>query len=131
MTLYSGQEGFFTDLGADLRPYVVVISVDTSFKPENTMGLSVEKPEVTDTLAFITNIQRHRYNDLTKNLIKETLKRNKQAATKCGQPMSTYFVDINLNNVTDEERRVLLNNISTTLHLEKEQVDLLVQEGRE
>ncbi|WP_117234271.1 patatin-like phospholipase family protein [Vibrio maerlii] len=131
MAMHGGQEGFFTDMGADLKPYVVVISVDASAKPQNTMGQSVEKPDVTDTISFMTDIQLHRYNDLTKNLIRETLKRNGQAATERGQSVSTYFVDINLNDVTDEERRVSLNNIPTALNLEKEQVDLLVQEGRE
>ncbi|MGF1696221.1 patatin-like phospholipase family protein [Vibrio lamellibrachiae] len=101
---------------------IVIISVDASTKPNWTIDQSPNKPTTANTFGAITDIQLHRYNDLSKRLIDERLQQWEQKSSN----RTTHFVDINLLDAHDRESMFA---IPTDFSLEKQQVDALIQHG--
>lgn len=129
MALRGGRVSFFEQIAAKVMPYVVFISIDASVNSDTSLGRSTKEPGIVDTLKYMSDIQIHRYNDITKNLMMDTLSQRSEYALAGDAPVSNYFVDINLNNIQDSERHYYLNNIPTDLNLTNEQVDALINEG--
>lgn len=101
---------------------IIVISVDASAHPKRDIDHFVDSPAVSDTIDAVTDIQLHRYNDLSQQLIIDKLaewKNNQSGRT-------TVFIDINLQSSTRGE---FMNSIPTDFKLEKNQVDALIQHG--
>lgn len=111
------------------RP-IVIISVDASTNPESGIGESIEAPSMKQTVDVITDIQLHRYNDTTKDLIVDELQSwSELAASHQGRKVSPYFIEISLNKSDNSAKRYLLNQIPTDFMIDKENVDLLIKEG--
>ncbi|MCK6262929.1 patatin-like phospholipase family protein [Vibrio sp. ZSDE26] len=101
---------------------IVIISVDASTQPDWNIDQSSQPPSTKNTLGAVTDIQLHRYNDLTKRLINERLIQWEQKESH----RSSYFIDINLLDAHDREA---LFEIPTDFSLEEQQVDALIQHG--
>ncbi|MFA0675710.1 patatin-like phospholipase family protein, partial [Vibrio sp. 10N.222.51.A6] len=110
------------------RP-IVIISVDASTTPESGIGESIEAPSMKQTVDVITDIQLHRYNDTTKDLIVDELQSWQELASHQGRKVSPYFIEISLNKSDNSAKRYLLNQIPTDFMIDKENVDLLIEEG--
>ena len=124
------EEGLSFEPSLKAMPHVVLISIDASTTPDNTMGQTTEKPTVAATVSLMTDTQLHRYNDLTKNLIKESLYEHSALSQKTARPYSAYFIDINLSDVENAQKKHFLNNIPTSLHIDEAQVKALIEEGK-
>ncbi|WP_164684005.1 patatin-like phospholipase family protein [Vibrio maerlii] len=130
MAIRGGQVSFFNQINARVMPFVVFISIDASTDSVTRIGQSTKEPSIADTLKHMSSIQIHRYNDITKNLMKESLNNKSAYTLSDGEPVKAYFIDINLQNVEDKDLKYYLNNIPTDLNLEAEQVESLIAEGR-
>ncbi|MGR5165646.1 patatin-like phospholipase family protein [Vibrio astriarenae] len=101
---------------------VVIISVDASTKPNWGIDQSPKTPSARNMLGAVTDVQLHRYNDMSKLLIEERLKKWKSAADH----RETYFIDVNLANASNTS---FFYQIPTDFNLESEQVDALIEHG--
>ncbi|MEZ9242226.1 patatin-like phospholipase family protein [Vibrio splendidus] len=110
------------------RP-IVIISVDASTNPESGIGESIEAPSMKQTVDVITDIQLHCYNDTTKDLIVDELQSWSELASHQGRKVSPHFIEISLNKSDNSAKRYLLNQIPTDFMIDKENVDLLIEEG--
>ncbi|PSW13255.1 hypothetical protein C9J01_10400 [Photobacterium rosenbergii] len=124
-----GGEAFFKRIGAKPLPHFVMIVVDASTSPDFQMERSTKEPTIRETLSAMTDIQLHRFNDASKSLFARTMDRWATILSTEDVQMSTYFVDINLQDVTDIKQKHYLNQIPTDLSLDPEQVDALIEEG--
>ena len=124
-----GGEAFFKRIGAKPSPHFVMIVVDASTSPDFEMEGSTKEPTIRETLSAMTDIQLHRFNDASKSLFERTMERWATILSTEDVKMSTYFVDINLQDVTNIKKKHYLNQIPTDLSLEPEQVDALIEEG--
>ena len=113
-----------------VRP-IVIISVDAATKPESGIGSSIELPTVKQTVDVITDIQLHRYNDTTKDLIVDELASWSEFASYEGHQVVPYYIEISLSKVSDNEKRYLLNQVPTDFTIDKDKVDLLIEEGNQ
>lgn len=87
------------------------------------------RPIVIISVDVITDIQLHRYNDTTKDLIVDELQSWSELASHQGRKVSPYFIEISLNKSDNSAKRYLLNQIPTDFMIDKENVDLLIEEG--
>ncbi|MCX2757686.1 patatin-like phospholipase family protein [Vibrio sp. Sgm 22] len=110
------------------RP-IVIISVDASTSPESGIRKSIEAPSMKQTVDVITDIQLHRYNDTTKDLIVDELQSWSELASHQGHTVSSYFIEISPNKSDTSAKRYLLNQIPTDFMIDKANVDLLIKEG--
>lgn len=81
------------------------------------------------TVDVITDIQLHRYNDTTKDLIADELQSWSELASHQGHTVSPYFIEISPNKSDTSAKRYLLNQIPTDFMIDKANVDLLIKEG--
>ncbi|MDG3085072.1 patatin-like phospholipase family protein [Vibrio hannami] len=114
---------------SDIKSHIMVISIDASVKPFSKLDSSSFEPNLATTIDSMTDIQIHRYNDVSKSLIKETIKQAGQRNSSPGTPVSSYFVDINLKEISDKSEKDFFNNIPTDLCLPPETIDALIAQG--
>jgi len=109
---------------------VVVIVVDASTTAVTEIGKSQELPSIADTLTAVTDIQLHLYNTETNVLLKEKLLEWTQMLSTPEQPITPYFIHLDVSKIKDDEERVYFNKIPTSFSLQKEQADKLIETAR-
>ncbi|MBM26019.1 MAG: hypothetical protein CL760_10125 [Chloroflexi bacterium] len=109
---------------------ILIIVVDASTSPDLKIGESFEEPNITQTINVVTDIQLHRYNQTTKKRFKELLKDWEKSFNDKNQNVNTYFIDINFQNTFNKEKEFFFNQIPTDMSLEKETIDLIIEEAK-
>ena len=110
---------------------LVMISVNASAKPDPEMDRSDKQPSIGATISAMSDIQLHRYNTATIELMERTLALWAQEMSTDERPVEPYFILLDFDGIQDPERRSVLNHIPTSFHLSDEQVDLLIDAGGE
>ncbi|WP_235868873.1 patatin-like phospholipase family protein [Vibrio superstes] len=110
---------------------LVIISVDASTNPDIGIANSVEPPSIKQTVDAITDIQLHRYNDSTKDLMIEAMDEWASDASIHGEVATPYFIEISFNKTMSSDARFSLNQIRTDFKLVNKDVDLLIDEGNQ
>jgi len=126
-----GIEKFLTRLGAQPSKHLVVISVNASTKPQYDIEQSNKIPDIEPTIGAVTDTQLHRYNAATISLMRRTIDRWSHELSSSGQQVKPYFIEISFDGVQQEQRRGFINQIPTSLSLNKEQADTLIHVGSE
>lgn len=109
--------------------YFVIISVNSSTDPNFDMDISNKEPSIYETINSISDVQLHRYNRTTQELLQSKIKQWTQAMSTPEHQIKPYFINVSLKNVQKSELRVLLNKIPTSFGLSKQTVDDLVDMG--
>jgi NTE family protein len=122
----------FLDLyQAKPAPRFVVISVNASTSPFAKFDLSNKSPSVGSTISAMSNIQLHRTNAATLELLKNSAERWSQELSTPETTVQPYFVEIDFNGIAQTERRDWLNQVPTGFTLSGDQVDGLIEAGKE
>lgn len=101
---------------------VVVISVDAAVRPDWEIGHQKQEPTMANLLGSASDVQIHRYNDLSKTYLSMILDE-----WQAQQPDRRYlFVDINLSTAEDQ---AFVQSIPTDFHLKEAQVTRLIEHG--
>ncbi|GEA61912.1 patatin-like phospholipase family protein [Vibrio comitans] len=108
---------------------LIIISVDAATNPELGIADSIDTPDLKQTVDAITDIQLHRYNDSTKDLMIEAMHDWGRLASEKGDDVTPYFVEVSFTKTLDRDKKFLLNQIRTDFNLSNDNVDLLVDEG--
>ncbi|WP_419174943.1 patatin-like phospholipase family protein [Desulfosediminicola sp.] len=117
--------------GAPVASKLLVISVNASTRPQYELEQSKSPPGVEQFMGAVTDIQLHRYNAATMDLLNTALQDWAQELSDETREVEHYFVELDFNQVTDEEQRFFLNQIPTTFSLTGKQVDGAIEAGRE
>lgn len=130
VALYGGIGPFLADMGRRSDTHSVLISVDASVDSSIGIGEVATEPRVDQTINAVTDIQLHRYNASTIELMREEFSRWHSELSRKGSRVEPYFVDVALSEYPDMSVAESLNKIPTTLKLSPEQVSLLIDAGR-
>lgn len=128
--LHGGIKSFFKEMGRRSDSKSVLISVDASTDATYGIGLSEKEPNLQQTLNALTDIQLHRYNASTIELIRKLFKSWNDALSTRDHRVDSYFVTVALADIEDMEDRAFFNQIPTSLNLMPEEVDRLIKAGR-
>ena len=126
-----GAKKFLDSLGSAPAPRFIVISVNASTSPNYDIESTNENPSVEDTINLVTDVQIHRSNVATLELLQESVKRWSAELATPEKPVESYFVEIDFNRIPQSERRQYFNQIPTSLSLTQQQVADLIAVGRE
>lgn len=126
-----GARHFLETIGGVAAPRIVVISVNASTTPQYDIELTNAVPSVEDTINLVTDVQLHRTNAATLELLHNSLQRWSAELATPDKPVEPYFVELDFNRIPDAERRQYFNQIPTSFSLTGEQVDDLIAAGRE
>jgi len=110
---------------------LVIISVNASTDPEPEMDVSNKQPSLEETIDAVTDVQLHRYNAATLELMDKTVTRWARELSTPGRPVTPYFVQLSFRDISQLEKRQFFNRIPTSFSLTDEQVDRLISAGRD
>ena len=113
--------------GRILPKRLVVIVVDSSTLSESGIGKSTTLPSIGDTLSAVTDIQLHAYNTETNTLFKEKVTQWASTISTKEQPVTPYFINIDVTDIQKKEDRIFFHQIPTSFSLEKKQADKLIE----
>ncbi len=108
-----------------------IISVNASTDPEPAMDLSTKRPSLDETVNAVSDVQLHRYNAATLELMNKTVIRWAREMSTPSRPVTPYFIQLGFRDIPYPERRSFFNRIPTSFSLTDEQVDKLIAAGRE
>lgn len=107
--------------------HVVILVVNASTTAETDIGKSPKTPSFSDVLTAVTDIQLHRYNLESNSLMKEELANWAISVSKPGKVMKPHFIEVNIEDADNPELFLFFNKIPTSLALEEEQVDKVIE----
>ncbi len=132
VTLAGGAKTLIDGLKKKPPSRVVVISVNSSTEPQPEMDLSNAEPSIGETIGAMSDVQLHRYNTTTLQLMKASLDKWTKALSTPEHQVKPYFIRLNLSSIrTPFERRQYINQIPTSFSLSQETVSHLTETGRE
>ena len=114
----------------DAPERLIVISVDASARPDYDIANSPNPPGFFETVNAMTDIQLHRYNTATLSGIQSATKGWAEELSDESQKVEAQFIRLSFDDVDDSDLKKHLNRIPTSLSLESDQVDLLIDTGR-
>ena len=118
------------ELGADMPRHIVFIVVDASTEPDRSFPLIPAPPSLAAVIGSITDTQLHRYNFETIELLRESMKRWASELGSHGEPVQTHLIEVAEYRIEDPDERDFFDNVPTSLGLDEETVDRLVEIGR-
>lgn len=126
-----GAKRFLATLGGVPAPRFIIISVNASTTPQYDMDLSNAVPPVEDVIDAVTDVQIHRTNAATLELLRNSIRRWSSELARPGFTVQPYFVELDFDAIAQPERRRYFNQIPTSFDLTKTQADDLIAAGRE
>lgn len=109
----------------------VMIVVNAQVSPERAMEKSPDAPSSVEVMGAVSSAQIQRYNLETIARSKKLFESVAQTFAKQGQTVNTYFIELKFNDILDLTMRTIFNNMATSFSLPDEQVDLLVESGKQ
>ena len=131
ISVSGGAEATLRKLNKKAPSHVVVISVDASTDPEPAMDHSNAEPSIGETIGAMSDVQLHRYNTSTLELMERSLAQWTKAVSTPEHPVKPYFIRIGVRDVESAEHRLFFNKIPTSFALSKEQVDRVARGGKD
>jgi NTE family protein len=110
---------------------IVLISVDASTNPELTMDSTRRRPSLSETVSAMSNVQLHRYNVATAELLKNKLQQWAQQISTPAHPVEPYFIKFGFKDLQSPEQQSYFNKVPTSFSLSREQVNKLINVGRQ
>jgi NTE family protein len=95
------------------------------------MDRSRKQPSLAETIGAISDVQLHRYNVATIELTKRSMERWAQEWSTPERTVTPYFIQVDFRDIRDPEKRRFFNQTPTSFSLTDEQVDRLIEAGRE
>jgi NTE family protein len=126
---HGGMEAFVRKLGRRPSRTAAVIVVDASTEPGYGIAASKEVPTIEQTIGAVTDIQLHRYNASTLELMQHSLKSWSDELSALGYPVDTHLIEVNLRDL-DAPQPLNVHTIPTSFSLSDEQIDVLIEAGR-
>ena len=109
---------------------ILVLLVNAEVKPDLLIEKTARKPSVGATMSAYTSAQMNRYNQETLDRLQTKLQEIEALSVEIGKPTKVYFSEVSFDLVKQRETYRLLNSLPTSLELEDNQVDVLINGGR-
>ncbi len=131
VSLFGGVDSYFKLNRLERQSRWVLISVDASTTPIYDMGKTNESPSFSQTISAMSGVQLHRYNVASLALLETALSEWTEEVSKPENPVISYFIEVSLDAIQDPSKRQFFNTIPTSFSLNDEQVDKLIDAGRQ
>ena len=130
MAFSGGPSALLSKLDKKPPRYIVFISVNASTEQDSEMDKSNKQPGILASMNAMTDVQLHRYNAATIDMVKQKLNAWSKAVSTPDNEITPYFVDIGFEEVPQPQLKYFLNKIPTSFSLTNEQVDTLIATAR-
>ena len=110
---------------------LIVISVNASTDPAPAMDQSNAQPSLEEAIKRVSATQIQRYNAATLELMENTLPRWAKEASTPAHTVKPHFIQLGFKHIDKPDLLRFFNLIPTSFRLSDEQVDKLIQAGRQ
>jgi NTE family protein len=132
MVEVTGGAKAFMDKHHRSRPRrLVVISVNASTDPAPEMDASNKQPGIGETIGSVTDVQLHRYNVATEEIMENSIKRWAGDMSEPGRQVTPYYIQVEFHDIKPPSLIPFFNAIPTSFTLSDEQNDKLIKAGRD
>lgn len=129
--LYGGVKAFVEQMGSRHVRKSALIVVDASTDASYGIAETSAEPSIEQTVNAVSDIQLHRYNASTLELMRQSIQRWNRELYAPGKKVDSYFIEVSLRDLMPKERQRTFNQIPTSFTLTDQQVDELISAGRE
>lgn len=126
-----GPQEFMKKVGRKIPKHIVFLTVNASTEKDSEMNLTAKQPSMLASMNAMTDIQLHRYNSATIDQTRFLLKKWAADISTPEQQVKSYFIEIGFKQVADPQLKYFLNKVPTAFSLTPEQVDALINSGKE
>lgn len=126
-----GAESFLAKIDQKQPRRMVLIAVNASTDYEYVMSATNKAPSLKETISAMSDIQLQRYNAATLELMKGALARWAAELSTPERPVVPYFIQLGFQQIKKPEERLFFDRIPSSFSLSDEQVDKLIEAGRE
>jgi NTE family protein len=131
VSLAGGLETAFPEAKHPGGRHVLIILVNAIVKKTPEWALVSQNPSLVEVVGSVSSIQLARFDVDTIELVRKSFERWTRENSKPGRLVSFDFVEVSFDGMPDEARREKLNDVGTNFHISDEQVDLLIDAGRQ
>lgn len=110
---------------------VLVILVNAEVKSKTSLDESYQSPSMVKTAGVLTDVLISRFTVETRSLVKEQMKAIEKQAQAEGHDVRFYFVEVDFSSIASPSVKAYFNNLPTTLELSNEEIDNLINAGRQ
>jgi NTE family protein len=110
---------------------VVYITLNASTEKISEMDETLKQPSILHSMNAVTDVQLHRYNSATIDLVENEMKHWAAKMSTPESPITPHFISIDFSQVQQDELKIILNKIPTSFSLSDEQVDTLIKSARD
>ena len=123
---------FLHGLGHGNVKQLLIISVNAHHQsPQPEWSRERHPPRALQVANRLVDIQMDQYTADSVELVRNAYQRLADSASTEDAPVSLHFVEVNFNAVTNKSKRDQLNAIETSFSLADEEIDLLIDTGRD
>lgn len=109
---------------------ILIVLVNAEVKRKRVIEKTAEKPSASDTMSAYTSAQMNRYNQETKDRLRENLEKFKARTQSLGLDTQVFYTEVSFDQVQAEEINRFLNSMPTSLELDDVDVDKLILTGQ-
>ncbi|MGW8193741.1 MAG: patatin-like phospholipase family protein [Desulforhopalus sp.] len=130
ITISGGPGAMLSKMERKTPSHVVFLSVNASTEHNSDMDKSAEQPSMLAAMNAMTDVQLHRYNAATVDMVKANLVAWSAHLSTPEHPVNTYFIQVSFEETPQPQLKLFLNKIPTSFSLTDEQVDTLIASAR-
>ena len=109
---------------------VLIVAVNATREHQWPWAQQAEHPSEREVLSAMTATQMSNFTGDTLHIVRTSYRDWAKSMARTGRPVGFSFVEVSFYGVDDQERRLALNAIPTSLQLPDSQIDLLIETGR-
>ena len=130
VAMAGGREAFMKRVNRQIPRHLVLISVNASTEKLSPMDESTKQPSILESVNAMTDVQLHRYNAATLELVEGQLTNWANSLSTPERPVTSYMIQVSFEDVQQPTLKAFLNKIPTSFSLTDEQVDTLISSAR-
>ena len=115
----------------NLPKYIVIIIVNAETRPKNPMDSRDTIPSSIQVVDAVSSAQIGRYNVESLALLEEGYKRWAAELSTPGHTVTPFFIKLDFQSIGDKQYRRIFNNMATSFSLPDDEVDQLIEAGRQ
>ena len=119
------------DAHAESSDSSLIIMVNAATNQESTIDETARKPSARSTISAINNIGISRYSFETIQLATQRIKEKSKKDNLNGNEREIYLVELNFESIETPSLKRYFNNLPTSLELSDEEIDSLIEAGRQ
>ena len=127
----SGGSDVFYERNEKPPRHIVVLMVNAATETNEDMDLSNKEPSAIGVVGAVTNLQLTRYDTDSMLLTRDAVDKWAAALSTPEQTVQTHFINVSIQKIKHPETLAFFNAIPTSFALKDEQVDKLIEAGRQ